>query len=1018
MKGLYRVAKGCANVFGVLFGLVFTTTIIAGENASAVSSFLGAKTFEIIEDEYAWLEDSMYFSSEFVDEDDKGDFAALKKATDELCKQVVAEGAVLLKNDGALPLNGGAKVSLYSSSSVNFVYAGSGSSANTHAKNVSLKEALSGKFTLNQELWNWYAAHPEYSGTRDIGQDVVADVKDASWEQIATEAKNNRADAAIFVLSRYGGEGEDLISSGGNPSDMTNGNYLQLSPNEISVLKGLKALKDDGTVGKIIVLMNTANQVQCDFVNNEAYGIDGMLWVGEVGSTGTQAIADILDGTTAPSGRLSDTFWKEHRYNPVYANWGAYDFNGTVSDANSGKSNTYVVYQEGIYNGYRYTETRYEDKVLGRGNAGEYNYTDVVSYPFGYGLSYTTFEQTLAGDPVYDEQTDTYTVTVNVENTGTVAGKEVVQVYLQKQYVAGGIEKAAVELVGFAKTEKLAAGASQQVKVTVKGSDFASYDADHAKTYVVDGGDYYLTVATDAHAAINNILAKKGKTIADGMTADGDESLVYQLTKTEDKTTYATSDSTGNAITNQFDNVDLNKYEGRGSNSVTYVSRNEWSGTVKYGFDEMHSRLTNNVQIAATAQMASEAQIQTLATDEREYPTYGAQNGKTLLSLRADISVDENGEQIEKPIAYDDPRWDELLDQLTWDETVVLLSDGLRNTKSVTSISKPETLDHNGAMGPVESFNYNASVANNRYYFLSVENGETTAAYPTQNPCNALVASTFNVELIEKFGSGIGESCLWGGYSGLYGPGINIHRGAYCGRAFEYYGEDPYLSGVISAAEIRGIQSKGCYVYAKHALLNEIETNREGICTWANEQTIREIYLKPFEIAIEDGGAYNVMTSFNRLGVVWSGAQGFVNSVLRGEFGLKGFAISDYWQTAYMSLANGILNGNDLPDGSAMSGTSASSSPLYAYKEGYGELAWEMRESAHRILYTVVHSNAMNGITSGTQIRTITPWWQEVLEEFCWETGILFGVSTVLAFGLFFVVREQENKKLLGTIGR
>jgi beta-glucosidase len=432
---------------------------------------------------------------------------------------------------------------------------------------------------------------------------------------------------------------------------------------------------------------------------------------------------------------------------------------------------------------------------------------------------------------------------------------------------------------------------------------------------------------------------------------------------------------------------------------------------VKYGFDENQSVLTNNVRITATAQMASDAQIQTVSSDSRAYPTYGAENGKTLISLRADVSVDENGEQVETPIAYDDERWDELLDQLTWDETVILLSDGLRNTKSITSVSKPETLDHNGAMGPVESFDYNSAVATNRYYAL-LDDAES-GVYPTQNPCDGLVSSTYNVELIELYGKSIGEACLWGGYSGLYGPGVNIHRGAYCGRAFEYYSEDSYLTGKISAAEIRGIQSKGCYVYVKHALLNEIETNREGIGTWANEQTIREVYLRPFEIAIEEGGAYNVMTSFNRLGVVWSGAQGFASNVLRGEFGMKGFAISDYWQTSYMSLANGILNGNDLPDGSAMSGTSASSSPLYAYKEGYGELAWAMRESAHRILYTVVHSNAMNGITSGTQIRTVTPWWQEVLSELRVELGIIFGASALIAFGLYFVTNKRQKETLL-----
>ena len=1012
MRLIYRICKICSNVFGVLFGLLFAGTIIANENSSAISAFLGAKTYEIIQEGSVDSKDVLYYTSSYVDENGKGDFEALKKGSDELCKQVVAEGSVLLKNNGILPLERNVDVSLYSSSSVNFVYTGAGSSAVINASRLSLYDALKEKFNVNEELWKWYEANPQFSGTRTNGQGIVASVKDASWEEIATPAKTKAAKAAIFVLSRYGGEGEDLISSGGNSGDMTNGNYLQLSPSEISVLTNLKALKDAGSIGGIIVLMNSANQVQCDFIDDPAYGIDAMLWVGEPGSTGTAAIADILDGTTTPSGKLSDTFWKEHRFNPVYANWGAYAYNGTVSTANSGKSNTYVVYQEGIYNGYRYTETRYEDLVAGREKVGEFQYADAVAYPFGYGLSYTTFEQTVKGEPVYDEQTDRYDLTVTVKNTGEYAGKEVVELYLQKPYTeydrANGVEKSAVELVAFAKTDVLPPQQEQDVLLSVDKKYFASYDATGAQTYVLEGGEYYLSVGTDAHQAVNHILADKGFTEESGMTSAGDPSMTRKITLSADMSSYALSAATGNAIQNRFDNTDINRYDGRGENKAQYLSRSDWQGTAVFGFGENQEKLENNVALSATERMSSDSQIQTVEQDTKEYPVYGADNGKTLLSLRADIATDENGKRIETPIAYDDPRWEELLDQLTWEEMVILLSDGLRNTKPITSVSKPETLEHNGAMGPVESFNYNASVASNRYYFLSVENGETTADYPTQNPCNALVASTYNMELARTLGEGIGENCLWAGYAGLCGPGVNVHRGAYGGRAFEYYGEDPLLTGKIAAAEIRGIQSKGCYVYVKHALLNESESNREGICVWANEQTVREIYLRPFELAIVEGGAYNVMTSFNRLGVVWSGAQGFVDSVLRGEFGMKGFAVSSYWQSTYMSLASGILNGNDLPCGTTISGGLADTSALNAYKVGYGELAWKMRESAHRILYVTVQSNAMNGITFGTKIVAITPWWQIALDQIRVEVGTLFVISSALAFGLYFVARDRR----------
>ena len=995
MKKMNLISKIFFNIFVIIFGITTIGSDIALANAGAITAFLGQSTQQIINDG----------SSESIIKN-FSDFSSIKelqKHASDITAQVTEEGAVLLKNDNnARPLSSGAKVNLYSSSSVNYIYSGGGSSFAKKADFISLKEGLeSSNFQVNQDLWNWYAENPSYFGdhTSNTSSDKAAyTIKDAKWDDINTAAKSNEAEAAIFVLSRYGTEATDLKFTGGSATDYSNGNYLELSPTEIDVLKNLKALKDAGKISKIIVLLNSVNQVECDYINDPAYGIDAVLWVGIGGTSGTLGIGRILSGEVSPSGKLTDTYWTSHHYNPVYANFGSYDNEGEVlSTANGGKSNRYVVYQEGIYLGYRYTETRYEDTVLGAANVGDYDYSKIVAYPFGYGLSYTEFEYT---DMTVTENKadDTYTVTVTVKNTGNVKGKESVQIYLQQPYINGGIEKASVEFVGYAKTSVLEPGASETVTVTVDGRWFASYDAYNAKTYVLDAGDYYLTAAKNAHDAINNILSHKQNVDhvtmdSSKMVGEGNFSLVYKTTKEEDKTTYSVSKVTGNAITNQFDNADLNLYGAANTaNAVQYISRNNWDGTVKFGMTESHALLNNQVIVTVTPEMVEDGKkgSQKIEKDDVAYPTYGADNNMTLASL---ITIVDGKPQF---VSFDDPRWDALLDQLTWEDTVMLLSNGLRKTFGIDSIGKPVTIDGNGALGPVGGTNYsyndNENTGTNRFAFLYGDPDMESS--PISYPCAALIAATMNDELAFELGSVIGEDCLWAGYSGLYGFGCNMHRGTYNGRAFEYYSEDSILSGYITASQVEGIRSEGVYVYMKHAILNEQEKNREGVNTWSNEQAIRQIYARPFQIAIEEAGAENLMTGFNRIGVQWTSQHGFINNVFRDEFGMQGFAVSDYWQNGYMDLVGGILGGCALPDGDTA--TSAELSALYQYSEGYGELAWAMREEAHRILYVVVNSIAMNGYSASTRFVTVTPKWVTTLEGV--RTGIItsFGISVAI----------------------
>lgn len=993
-KILTLLSKILANVLVIVFGVTFVASEILFANADSINSFFGIRTTDTIEAEEDENGDYEYYKSDF------DSVRAVKDNAEKLTQEVVGEGAVLLKNDGALPLAAGKRtVSLFSISSVNYVTAGTGSSGTNNNLPVTLKEAMEESgFTVNSALWDWYSANTgQYGrGSAGGGIGVTFKIREAPWD-VLPDAKNERADAAIFVLARNGGEGADLTLRGGSANDMTNGNYLALSPQEIEVLEHLKALKDGGTFSSIIVLMNSANQVECDFMDDGRFGIDAALWIGDTGSTGIKAVAEILAGNINPSGRLTDTFWKKHYLNPVYANFDAYTFAGGTA---GNYLDTYVVYREGIYNGYRYTETRYEDVVLGVSSAGDFDYEEAVSYPFGYGLSYTTFAYSDVSITAPLRGARNYTVTLTVTNTGTVAGKEVVEVYLQKPYtdydIDHGIEKAAVELVGFLKTGLLAPNASEKVTIEVDERQFTSYDADGAGTYILDAGDYYLTVAQDAHRAVNNILAAKGMTASNGMTEAGDGAMTKKFQKEFDDKTYATSDETGEPIVNRFDDADLNRYEGT-DDSVVYLSRNDWEGTADLGLSSEHTNLEKQVRVTLTDTMKADGAVPVPERDDIEYPTYGSTaTHYTLVDLRAD----EAG----NPVPYDSELWDDLLDQMSWKETVDLLTHGLRMTYAVPSIGKPQTIDHNGATGPVQPYGDNANVNKG----LAVKNDDDDKSeYPTLYPCNGLVAATFNEELIEEMGKAMGNDCLWAGYNGIYGFGVNIHRGAYGGRAFEYYSEDGFLTGVMAAAEVKGIQSKGTQVYMKHCVLNDQEKQREGLCVFANEQTIRELYLRAFELPITRANAYNVMTGFNRIGMKWTGHHGFLNTVLHGEFGMLGMAVTD-WYTGgsggYMSLPAGVLAGSDLPDGTA-------ASEFNGYEEGYGAVAWAMRESAHRILYMHAQGNAMNGLSANTRIILLTPAWITALEGARVALGVLMGVSLAFLAGMLLWNFLSERKK-------
>lgn len=565
------------------------------------------------------------------------------------------------------------------------------------------------------------------------------------------------------------------------------------------------------------------------------------------------------------------------------------------------------------------------------------------------------------------ESADAFTVNVTVTNTGSVAGKKTVQVYFQSPYTdydkQNGIEKASVELCGFDKTDVLEPGASETVTITVDKSELRTYDANGAKTYILDAGDYYFTLGNGSHEAVNNILAAKGYTTENGMTAEGDATLTYKWNNPAlDTTTFATSESTGNAITNLFDDSDPNKVS-YSPGTVTWLSRSDWTGTYPAGTFDL---ALNDELVAALANTHYDGSL----ADSVEMPTMGAENGLTLASM------------IGKE--FDDPQWETLLDQMTFDEMNLMITQGFHNTKAAASIGKTATKDENGPQGLT----------------AALTGGASAMCYTSED----VMAATFNRDLINDVGRCIGEDCLAMGYSGLYGPGINMHRTAYSGRNFEYYSEDPFIAGEICASEVQGIQSKGVYVYLKHVALNDSESSRMGVNTWLNEQTAREVYLEVADKAVVDGGAWCTMSGFNRWGATWCGKyENLQTGYLRDELGMRGMSITDYsGGSHYMDVCDAMIAGTEIWD----SPTPLHTEILNNYEDD-AYIVTEMRDAVHLILYTVVNSNAMNGWSSADRLELITPWWKLAAWSLCAVLAVLTVVCVVM------LVRSIKKKKAM-----
>ena len=856
-------------------------------------------------------------------------------ASEAVIEKVGDEGIVLAQNDGLLPLSNTTKINVFGWAATNPIYGGTGSGSSSNEGNIDILTSLKDAgFEINQEIIDMYV---DYSPNRNLGGNVVS-VTFTDWslpeppmDHYTDELMNNAkefSDTAVIVLARSGGEGQDL------PADMNavikgtyndvqqtlaNGNsgysyyastytnnstayddfepgesYLELSRTERDMIN-LVATSFD----KVVVIVNANNPMELGFVNDYA-SIRSVLLAPGTGRTGMAGLGRILKGTVNPSGRTIETYVYDQKATPAYNNYGNFTFDNVsdlqaqYTEADPGFQGvlSFVNYVEGIYVGYKFYETAFAEAEDGN---MDFDYDSVVQYPFGHGLSYTTFTQEITN---FSASGDNVTFDVVVTNTGSVAGKDVVEVYFTPPYNNGGIEKAAVNLINFGKTDELAPGANQTISFTIPKEDMAAYDSSAIKTsnggYILEAGEYAISVRSDAHTVLDEATFT--------VTSDIDYSV--------------------NGRASDLD-VATNRFQEYSTAGVTFLSRAD--GFANY---DVATAAPTNFSISAEDRDWLDAHSvahydpadHNVAGDEM--PTLGAKNGMKLSDMIG--------------ASYDDPRWETLLDQLTVDEMSKLVQVGGFATVAAKSVNKKATMDSDGTGGL------------NDWY---------AGVYGTPYPTETLIAQTWNKNLATEVGAAIAQEYADCHIYGWYGPAMNMHRTAFNGRNFEYYSEDGVLAGYIASAEINAAGEKGVYAYIKHFVVNDQEINR---CTAqqirVNEQTLREIYMKPFEICVKnydfDTMPLAVMSSFTLIGPRYNGANSdLLNGVLRGEWGFQGMVLTDWYGSyGYQLTMDSVLNGND-----AMLGFGSNVRTDIENKDS-ATMVKALRQASKNIMFTVVRS--------------------------------------------------------------
>lgn len=843
----------------------------------------------------------------------------LTRQTNEDTRSIAREGIVLLENDGVLPLENIQKINVFGWASMNPIYGGSGAGAlNDLYPKTSLIQGLENAgFLVNSELSDFYT---RFSGARAAAYGSDWNLPEPPADQYSQELLDNAkafSDTALVVISRWGGEGNDL------PSDMTQVNYtnnsdayedfqpgqsyLELSQTERNMLEMVCA-----NFPHVVLIYNGLTTFELGFVQDYPQ-IEGVIWCPGPGQTGFDALGEILSGETNPSGKTPDTFLYDLTAAPWYNNFGGFSYDNMeefkVDDSDpymAGTVPSFVNLVENIYVGYRFYETAADEGII--------DYSATVQYPFGYGLSYTTFTQTLGQQTDNGDGTIHFDVTVT--NTGERAGKDVVEVYVDPPYINGGVEKASANLIAFDKTDLLEPGASQTLSFTIKAEDLASYDDRGNGCYVLDAGDYRISINSDSHHEL------------DSFTYTVDSTVIYG--ENNPRSTDAVP------AVNQFDDA-------RGSN-VIYLSRADSFANLKQA---TAAPSVYSMSQADKATFIWTSNFTMTQDPDAKQPTLGARNGVRLADLRGRD--------------YDDPAWELLLDQLTLDEMQDMIAHAGFQTAAADSVGKIATVDCDGP----------SAVSNN-----------FTGAGSVGFPSAIIIAATWNEDLAYTYGNDMGKMADALGASGWYAPSANLHRTALGGRNYEYFSEDPMICGKMSAQALQGASDVGIYGYLKHFAMNEQETNRWAmLCTWSTEQAIRELYLKPFEIAVKEADTTAVMSSFNYIGGRWAGGhKQLLTNVLREEWGFQGMVETDYFAGAYNMNADQMLEaGGDCCLSTFDVGTNFVSDTTSATS------LQRMRTACHNIMYTVVNSRAYQ-----SEVDTGMETWVQVM----------IGVDVVMAIVL------------------
>lgn len=938
--------------------------------------------FKLSAGELGGLMDTLFGSQRPIYSDEVTSVYPTQKATNkaeafanaqEVNLKLAEEGFVLLKNENAaLPMNKGARISVFSKNSVNLSYGGSGSGGFDTSNNKNLYESLNDAgFVTNPTLKRFYESSQSgpvrtaNSSDLDNGDNqkiAAAETPQSKYTDAVRNSYADYSDAALVVITRIGGEGFDLPRYQGDSEGAVSpdSHYLELDQNEIDLLTAVT----DGTFKRVVVVFNTPSSFEATFLKDSAYAafadkIDAAVWIGFTGSNGITALGEILNGDVNPSGRLVDTWAADFTKNPSFVNFGTGCLPDTTDKYDGGMYYS-VDYEEGIYVGYRYYETRGETD-------GEEWYNANVVYPFGYGLSYTTFDWTVGDASASEiELGTTITVPVTVKNTGSVAGKEVVQLYASAPYTLGGIEKAHKVLVGFAKTKRLQPGESETVTVSFDPYSAASYDYRDANSngfsgYELEAGEYTLYISRNAH--------ESEKAIALNLAAD------VQID---------TDPTTDSEVVNRY--TDSENFLDSDWQLDTMLSRADWEGTWPTPQTAQQHAGTDRLY----EEIRSEEHNNPTDFDSEEYPWFGEE---PTLTLR-DLLPSAEAEGYEPVVSYDDERWEELMMGCDEEEMIALINNGAYHTLAMESVGLPATIHGDGPSGFT--------------CFMSKEQVNGTCQYVSE----PVMASTWNINLMTELGEAIGEEGTIGDkatgqpYSSIYAPGVNIHRSPFGGRCSEYFSEDPFISGMMGAAEVQGIQSRGVLPTVKHFVANEQETHRSigGDLSWLSEQALREIYLKPFEYTVKLGETRGIMTSFNRIGTRWTGGDyRLLTEILRNEWGFNGLVICDfntipqYMIPRMMFYAGGSL---DLATQQSAMWTDCDTSDA-------GDAIVLMR-AVKDVMYALVNSNAMNAEVIGYN----PPIWQEYLHWINIGAFTLVGVWLVLAIVRTVRCNKRQKAKI------